>query len=145
MRIDCALLCDAATVREGLLHVLGGGVTRAGRQSYPAPVNLTLALRILVHPTEAGRQHTLVVLLQGEDGESVTELTIAFGVEDASALEAGEQISLPLPLPLPEAVQLPQPGRYSFEILIDNIHQQSVSFIATQNDAPPVLQGGSAL
>lgn len=28
MRVDCALLCDAASVREGLLNILGGGITR---------------------------------------------------------------------------------------------------------------------
>lgn len=30
MRVDCALLCDAATVREGLLHVLVGLLTLVG-------------------------------------------------------------------------------------------------------------------
>jgi hypothetical protein len=130
VRIDCALLCDAATVREGLLHVLGGGVTRAGRPQFPSPLGLTLALRILIHPTEADRPHNLEVRLQGEDGQLTAKFELEFGVGDPSALEPTEHASLPLPLPLPPQVQLPTPGRYSFELLIDGIHQASVPFIA---------------
>lgn len=136
MRIDCALLCDAATVREGLLHILGGGITRAGRPLYPAPVGLTLALRVLVHPTEADATHRLDVLLQGEDGQQVAQLEIEFGISDRSTLAPGEQVSVPLPIPFPAQVALPTPGAYSFELLIDGIHQATVPFQATVVEAP---------
>jgi hypothetical protein len=105
--IDCALLCDAATVREGLLHVLGGGVTRAGRAQYPSPLGLTLALRILVHPTEAERPHNLDIRLQGEDGQPVAAVGVEFGVSDPGAVEPGEQISVPFPLPMPPRCSCP--------------------------------------
>ena len=130
MRVDCALLCDAATVREGLLHILGGGVTRATRASFPAPLGLTLAVRILVHPTEADRSHQLQIRLQGEDGQRVAELTAEFSVNEAGELAPGEHVSIPIPLNLPPAVMLPGPGGYSFELLIDGIHQTSVPFRA---------------
>ena len=142
MRIDCALLCDAATVREGLLHLLGGGVTRAGRSEFPSPLNLTLALRILVHPTEADREHQLDVQLLAADGEQVAQIGLTFGVQEPGALAPGEHVSLPLPLPLPEAVLLPHPGPYSFEILIDGIHQATVPFIAHEIELPPQPQIG---
>jgi hypothetical protein len=132
MRIDCALLCDAATVREGLLHVLGGGVTRVTRQGYPAPLGLTVALRILVHPTEAGRQHKLDVRLQGADGQQIMEVNVEFGMNEPGDLQPGEEASLPIPLNLPPELRLPSPGTYSFELLIDGIHQQSVPFVAQQ-------------
>ena len=136
MRIDCALLCDAATVREGLLHILGGGVTRLGRPDYPAPLGLVLAMRILVHPTEIDRPHHLQVQLQGADGARITAVDAQFGVGDPGQLEPGEEASLPLPLGFPDAVQLPEPGRYSFEILIDGIHQVSVPFTAIPLETP---------
>jgi len=143
VRIDSALLCDAATVREGLLHILGGGITRAGRPGFPGPLGLTLALRILVHPTEADRSHQLVVRLQGEDGQEVARVDITFGVADPGALEPGEQISVPVPIPMPPQVALPTPGRYSFEVLIDGIHQTSVPFIAHLVEEPQAqLQEG---
>lgn len=138
MQIDCALLCDAATVREGLLHVLGGGVTRAGRPEYPSSLDLTLALRILVHPTEADRPHNLEVRLQGADGQEITQIGVQFGVRDQGDLAPGESVSLPLPLKLPQDVVLPEPGSYSFEVLIDGNHQTSVGFIATEVELPEV-------
>lgn len=137
MKIDCALLCDAATVREGLLHVLGGGVTRAGRVQWPAPLGLTLAIRVLIHPTEADRPHNLSVQLQGEDGERIAAFDIGFGINEPGDLQPHEQASVPIALPLPEAVQLPGVGAYSFELLIDGIHQASVPFVAHEVDLPP--------
>ena len=141
MRIDCALLCDAATVREGLLHILGAGITRAGRPAFPAPVDLTLALRILVHPTELNRPHELEVRLQGADGEGIGGFVIGFESDNPGGLEPGEHVSLPLPIVPPPDAQLPGPGRYSFEVLIDGVHQATVPFIAHQIDAPELLQG----
>lgn len=132
MRIDCALLCDAATVREGLLHILGGGITRVQRPSYPAPLGMTLAMRILVHPTEFDRAHQLEVQLQGEDGQRVAGLDATFQAGNSGDLAPGEEASLALPLAFPEVVQLPSPGRYSFELLIDGIHQATVPFLAAQ-------------
>lgn len=132
MRIDCALLCDAATVREGLLHVLGGGVTRINRPGYPAPLApLTLALRILVHPTETDRPHQLEVRLQGADGETAARFDVQFGINDPGDIQPGEEVSVPLPLPMPQEIALTQAGRYSFELLIDGTHQATVPFIAT--------------
>jgi hypothetical protein len=129
MRIDCVLLCDAATVREGLLHILGGGVTRVHRPEYPAPLGTSLAIRIMIHPTEAASEHQLRALLLAEDGERVAEIGIGFGVSDPTQLTVGEEASLPITLSL-AAVGLPRPGAYSFEMLIDGIHQASVPFRA---------------
>ncbi len=68
--------------------------------------------------------------LQGADGEMIMQLEAQFGINDANILEPGEMISVPLPIALPPAAVLPSPGRYSFEFLIDGIHQVSVPFIA---------------
>lgn len=78
--------------------------------------------------------------LQGADGQDIAGLNVEFGIGDTSALEPGESVSVPMPLPLPEAVVLPEPGAYSFELLIDGIHQASVPFIATKVEPPP--EGG---
>jgi hypothetical protein len=131
MRIDCALLCDAATVREGLLNILSGGITRANRTSYPAPLGMVLALRIMIHPTEISRPHQLRVLLQDADGRQLAAMEAEIGIGDPGQIEPGEEASLPLPLGLPPQVALPAPGRYSFEILIDGTHQATVPFTAT--------------
>jgi hypothetical protein len=130
VRIDCALLCDAASVREGLLHVLGGGVTRANRAEFPGPLGMALAVRVMVHPTEMDRPHALEIRLQGEDGQLIAEVDVQFESVDPGDLAPGEESSLPLALALPQQVALPQEGRYSFEMLIDGIHQATVPFMA---------------
>ena len=129
MRVDCALLCDAVTVRDGLLHVLGGGVTQIMRPAYPAPLGVALALRIMIHPTETAAQHRCQVLLQNSDGAQLANADVTFAVEGAGDTVPGEEHSLALPLPL-QNVGIPEPGEYSIEILIHGIHQVSVPFAA---------------
>jgi hypothetical protein len=125
MEVDTCLLCDAATVREGLLHILGGGITQAQRPEFPSPLGVALALRILVHPTELAHPHLLEVILQDEDGERVTRFEINIAEIDAD-LPAGELAPLPVAWDFPGRPNLPHPGRYSFELLIDGVHQRSV-------------------
>jgi len=127
MRIDTALLCDSVTVREGLLHILGGGITRINRPTFPAPLGAALALRVMVHPTEANRTHELTAYLLDQDGAQLAEVRIEFGLNDPSVLDVGEEASLALPIGL-HNVAIPGEGSYSFELLIDDIHQRTVPF-----------------
>ncbi len=90
-----------------------------------------LALRVMVHPTEANRTHSLTVYLLAEDGEQLAEVRIEFGLNDPSALDVGEEASLALPIGLHNVV-IPSEGSYSFELLIDDIHQRTVPFKAVE-------------
>ncbi len=134
MRVDTALLCEAATTREGLLYVLGGGVTRTQRPEFPSPLGVTLALRILMHPTEIDNAHQLQIRLLDADGAEVVRVEMGFGVADPeqTQIEAGEEVPIVIPWDFPGRPQLPHPGRYSMEILIDGVHQTSVSFTADE-------------
>lgn len=141
MRVDCALLCDAATVREGLLHIIGGGITRAYRPVFPAPVEMSLALHVLIHPTEMSRPHTLSVQLRDSDGKQLAELQLGFGVNDTSSFEVGEEASLPLCVRFPPNVMLQTVGSHVYEVLIDGNHHVSVPFIAVLRPLPGQLPG----
>lgn len=134
MRIDCALLCDAVTERNGLLNILGGGITRMGRPGFPSTLGAGLALRVMCHPTEVGPKHEIDARLLREDGEQVGTVTIGFALAQSSALRPGEEYSIAVALPL-QSVALPAAGAYSFEILIDGIHQASVPFVADDSSA----------
>ena len=129
MRVDCALLSDSVTVREGLLHILGGGITRIRRPEYPAQLGLALAVRIMVHPTEAEDGHQLRLILQAGDGQAVMQLQATFGIGKPDDALPGEELAVSLPVPMYD-LALPAPGSYSFELLIDGIHQTSVPFVA---------------
>jgi hypothetical protein len=131
MRIDVALLCDAVTVREGLLNILAGGITRTTQPEYPAQFKGGLALRIMIHPTEATKPHDIEMFCQGEDGKHLFDVNGQFQSQSAGHLP-GEELSLPMALDF--NLQLPEPGAYSFEILIDNIHQASVPVQAVKGN-----------
>jgi len=143
VRVDCALLCDAVTVREGLLHILGGGVTRLGRPSYPAPMAVSLALRILLHPSEAGRQHRVEIEIVTQDGAQVGQVQAVFQAERPAAgvLEPGEELAVAIPISLAKFA-LPKPGSYVVDILLNGMHQ--VSLPIRVSDQPLLPQAAPA-
>lgn len=132
MKLD-AMLCDFATVREGLLHILGGGINRLWREEYPAPLGVTLGLLFEVHPTEMDSEHTLEVVMIDADGKEIGNVSADFAIApDPDNGRPGETLILPLVVPLQQVV-LPAPGAYSVEVLIDGQHKRSLGVLA----APP--------
>lgn len=128
MQVD-AFLCDAATVREGLLHILGGGITRLWREQFPAQIAATLAVMIVLHPTEAESEHKMVIRVASEDGQDIATMEGSFRAQRGDLSKPGELIASPLVLNL-HSVPLPRAGSYSVDILIDNQHQRSLQFVA---------------
>jgi hypothetical protein len=126
MDVDTCMLCDAATVREGLLHILGGGITQTVRPEFPSPLGISLALRVLAHPTETAHPHKLEVILQDEDGERIVKFQLQIAEIDEAIIPVGEQAPITLAWDFPGKPVLPHPGRYSFELLIDGVHQRTV-------------------
>ncbi|MER7859993.1 hypothetical protein ABTX61_12875 [Amycolatopsis japonica] len=100
MKAQIAVLCDKATVREGLLHILGGGVSLLGRPQLPAKLDVDLAL--LLQPEtveELNGTHQVSLSLATEGGEQLMRGVIGF--------EVGTPDEIPDPLPgLPLAVPL---------------------------------------
>jgi hypothetical protein len=132
MKIDTCLLCDAASVREGLLFVMGGGVSQTMRPDYPSSLDVSLAMRIFVHPTEANEPHKIVGILNDEDGHEVTKFEVQTAAIDTSGIPAGIEPEIMFAWDFPARPDIPHPGKYSFEILIDGNHQRSVPFTAVQ-------------
>jgi hypothetical protein len=133
MKIDTCLLCEAASVHEGLLFILGGGITGTTRDSYPSPLGMSLAMRIMVHPTEMAHPHKVEVFLNDEDGNQVTKFNVEVGVSEGTVeVPAGEEAEILFAWDFPGRPNLPHRGKYSFEILIDGNHLRSVPFNATQ-------------
>jgi hypothetical protein len=143
-----ALLCDAATVRENLLHILGGGISQLNRSEYPAPFGVALALMLTLAPSEARDVHRLRVILQDADGAQVAQLDAEFGFSQVEQFQPGQRISMPLVLPL-QQVAIPKKGDYSVEILIDSQLKKGLPFVAqagpilppTPPGAPPAFGG----
>lgn len=126
MKLTCALLCDAATVREGLINVLGGGVSRVSRPALPAPLGMALALVVDQHRTEMGREHRLDVLVLSEDGAELARANLTWRA-DRIPEDLAADYPFPVIVPL-HAVMLPSFGGYSVELLIDDVHQATLPF-----------------
>jgi hypothetical protein len=125
-----ALVCDAATVREGLLHLLGGGAGALWRESYPTTLGVDLGLLLTLHPSEATESHQLRILLQGEDGALVAQLDANFELSGPPPkVPPGQMVRVPLAVPLRQIV-LPHQGNYSIEILVDKQHRRSLPLTA---------------
>lgn len=135
-----ALLCDAASARENLLFILGGGITRIWRPQLPAPLNVDLGMLFTMHPLEARERHRLAVVLQGADGNRIAELSAEFGMDpgtlDQIELRPGESLSFPLAIPL-RGIGVSEYGSYSIEILVDGGHTESLPFAIAEPPTPP--------
>lgn len=116
-------LCDFAQIREGLLFVASGGITRLYRPELPAALGpLTLATIVEIAPTELDQPHELNVRVRHVD--TATELFTVAGAMTAPAAgggnyEPGESATIPLAVPLPPNALLHQYGAYDLTASID--------------------------
>lgn len=138
MKVDTALLCDAVSIREGLLHILGGGITRIWAEQFPTQVNATLALRVLIGPEEAAAPQVINLLVQGPDGEELGSFNLDFGVAAPEGASPLSDVPVPLAIPM-QQVQLPKPGQYSIEVRAGDEIARSVSLEAAHR--PPQQAG----
>ncbi|MFP3883642.1 MAG: DUF6941 family protein [Actinomycetota bacterium] len=131
MRLNTALLADAAHTRDRLLYIIGGGITRIWRPEYPSPLNLDVGLMLEIHPTEFDRPHEITIRGMDEDGEHIVEVRGAVQATAGEDHDVGESALVPAVLGL-RNVGLPHPGVYTLEIVIDGQHQTSIRFRADQ-------------
>lgn len=136
MRLTCALLCDAATVRDGLLHILGGGVSVIGRPAIPAPMGVTVALMVEQHRTELDREHDLQVLVLSADGAELARADLKWRAELPPPGVVASGYPFPVVVPL-QGVVLPQAGTYSVEIVIDDVHQVTLPLTLVNQPITP--------
>lgn len=124
--LDFAFLADAAeaNAHSRKFYVLGGGFDSIGAATFPAVhPQLSLVARILVHPTEADRSHTLEIKLMDADGGIIANIEGNFAAGAPS--QPGRELAVPLVINIAN-VQFERPGDYSVEILINNQHMKSL-------------------
>lgn len=136
MQLAAALLCDAASVRENLLNVLGGGISMMRRgPTFPAALNVELALVLSIHPSELSDSHQLRVEVNGADGEVIANIDGHFGPAQVVGTRPTSDVLQPIVLPL-RNVGVPSAGRYAVEISVDKAHLRSLSFEVTDVQQP---------
>ncbi|MGZ4121424.1 MAG: DUF6941 family protein [Actinomycetota bacterium] len=125
-QLDFAFLADAAEAEPGRkFYVLGGGVDSIGAHAFPVVhAHLALLIRLLVHPTEAERPHTMEIRLIDSDGGELVKLEGNFSAQ-AGGVQSGRELPMNVSLQLANT-RFERPGDYSIEIMINNQHMKSL-------------------
>ena len=125
MEVDLALLADAATVdAAGKLNILGI-FDRISASLFPAQhPHVSLVLRFSASLTEAGG-HKVAITLTDPDGGEVLRLDGDIHVGPGPAATGG-RVRVPQVVNM-ERLVFNRPGRYSFDVSVDGIHQITTS------------------
>jgi hypothetical protein len=129
MKIEYAVLADAAQAVGGKIFILGGGwnVFRSG--NYPAPVQLAVAIGVGFASTEIGIRYPVKIVIADETGVPVVpELN---GQIETGQFAPDVPVGLPVKVPLAWNVSfaVPRPGRYGIVITV-GASQADLSFDA---------------
>ncbi|MFT4864285.1 MAG: hypothetical protein ACI8RE_000465 [Ilumatobacter sp.] len=128
------ILCDFAQIREGLLFVQSGGLTRLAAPTFPAQFACHVATLVWLPPLEAGTAHEIVMKVKSA---STAKLTATVKVElhesaAPSALLPGEGRQVPIVVPL-GAVSFPEAGEYDLQVDVDDEFAGDISFVVAQH------------
>lgn len=135
MRLNCALLCDAVSIREGLLHILGGGVNRITAPDFPTRLLTVLAMHVALEPDEAETDHRIELVVRDVKGERVGGAQGGFLTGRPSELHEGEDVAVPLVVPL-DSIEIGVPGVYELEVRIDDVEGALLSFLVARATPP---------
>lgn len=129
MRVNSAILCNYAEVRENLLYVVAGGITRLYRADWPGPMNVCLALVVELDRNERERPHELDVQVIDEDGVLGARIRGAFQQSVGPDTDIHEITFFPFTFDLRQ-VAITHAGWHSVEIRIDDQPGQTLRFRA---------------
>lgn len=120
-------LCDYANVREGLLNIVSGGITRvAVHNGFPSPIDAHLAMSVYVQPHVVGVAHTGRVILRYPDtATEIARIDFEFNVD--AERNPGEGLNLPFALPL-RGIAFPGPGQVDVSVSLDGSPAGLLSF-----------------
>lgn len=135
-RLNSLILCDFAQVREGLLFVQSGGLTRLVASQFPAKFACRVACLVYLPPDEAGVGHEMVIKVKSA---ATAHLVATVKVElHATAvpkgLQPGEGRQMPIVVPL-ETVVFPGPGEYDLHAELDGEFAGDLTFLVGQRTA----------
>jgi hypothetical protein len=150
MKIEYALLADAAQAVGGKIFILGGGWNVFRAANYPAPAQLAVAMGIGFAANEIGIRYPVKIAIADDAGIPVVP-------ELNGQIETGQAVpdlpkGLPIKIPLAWNVSfnVPHPGRYAIVITVGS-SQTELSFDAifvgqkvqfgSESPAPPTERG----
>lgn len=124
MEITTALLADFAQVRDGLLFVSSGGVTRCYRDQLPAPLSIHMAMVMELDRLEAEKTHEVHVVVVDEDGQQLAEIAgeIQLG---ATQMMVNENVNVPIVFDL-RNVPIERYGNVEVRLYVQREHRRTL-------------------
>lgn len=137
-RLDALILCDFAQIREGLLFVQSGGLTRLAAPSFPAGFGCHLAAMVYMPPHEAVEAHHMVMKVKSADTATVVA-TIDVQMHEVprpSGLLPGEGRQVPVVVPMQKVV-FPAAGQYDLQVDLDDEIAGDLTFTVAERTTRP--------
>jgi hypothetical protein len=128
-QLKTLVLCDFAQIREGLLFVQSGGLTRLLAPTFPAMFNCHVGCLVYLPPDEAGAAHEMVMKVKAAETATLIA-TVQVALHETApppGLAPGEGRQVPIVVPL-GAVAFPSPGEYDLHVDLDDQFAGDLSF-----------------
>lgn len=116
MKIEYALLADAAQAVGGKIFVLGGGWNVFRAANYPAPVHLSIAMGLGFTSNEAGIKYPLNVTVTDEAGVAIIPEMKGQVETGQLAPDFPKGASVKIPVAITINMPLPHPGTYGIVV-----------------------------
>jgi len=119
-RLTTLLLSDFAQVRERLLFVSSGGISRVVQTSYPAQPRIFLALVVHLPAGSLGRPHQVRIKLKYPDQAAlIAQVDVTMNLDEVLGAHPGEGINMPQVIDLSPVV-FEHPGQVDVQVSIDD-------------------------
>ena len=116
MKIEYALLADAAQAVGGKIFVLGGGWNLFRAANYPAPVHLAVAIGLGFTSDEVGVKYPLNVVIADEAGVPIVPEMKGQVETGQLAPDIPKGTSVKIPVAINVNMSLPHPGTYGIVV-----------------------------
>jgi hypothetical protein len=116
MKIEYALLADAAQAAGGKIYVLGGGWNLFRSPSYPAPVQLAIAIGLGFTSSEIGIKYPLNVVIADEAGVAIVPEMKGQVETGQPAPDVPKTASVKIPVAININMSLPHAGTYGIVV-----------------------------
>ena len=116
MKIEYALIADAAQAVGGKVFLLGGGWNLFRAASYPAPVQFAIAIGLGFTTNEIGMKYPLNVAIADESGVPIVPEMKGQVETGQPAPDVPKTASIKIPVAININMSLPHPGTYGIVV-----------------------------
>ncbi|MHB1535729.1 MAG: DUF6941 family protein [Acidimicrobiales bacterium] len=124
--IDLALLCSAATFRDGLLSILEGGLERFSPDGYPANIAPNLVFRLTYSEEDFGVAHVVRASVRHTDGEVIADVGV--GVKYGQPRGAAPELSYYTVVIHQLLMQIRRDGVYDLQLALNGDPVRRIPF-----------------